>query len=344
MEKKWFQVVTKKGLSDDNKVTFCTFNALAQAYTSGRFFPYASHTSLTKSKRLSNIQKQIHALNPDVLCLQEVDADIIDSFWKAHVASPKGYTVYYAKKPTKNDGEAIMWKTDLFEPLPLRFDEIATAAASGIKSEAPHLFRVDFDQIPECCMSDEQKDSIGARSANTSCIATAVVLKHKSSGALFVFTTVHIFWRWMFTDVQAAQIVKTGELAEALVAAVKQQYPADSASAGVFLIIAGDMNADATQETYMQVKGRFPHSAYEVWPEGAKGAGYTNYTGKFKGWLDHIFWYDDSPERVLELDAVCKLPGDDVLSKEVAIPNSTFGSDHLPLLVRFRIPSPLPTV
>lgn len=334
MEKKWYQA--SKGSGSEEKFSFCTFNTLAQAYTSGKYFPYAFHNSLTKSKRLSNVKKQIHSLNPDVICLQEVDFDLVDSFWRKTVSDPMGYTLFYAKKPFKKDGEAIMWKSDLFDPVTLRLDEKAMSA--GIKSDGTNRFHVEFDEYPECCMSEEQMASIGAKGSGTSCIASAAVLRHKSSGALFVFTAVHVFWRWMFPTVQLGQMAKAGELSEILVSLVRQQYPEESAKCGVFSTVAGDMNADTNGETYLGGKQKFPHSVYEVWPPEAKGAGYTNYTNDFKGWLDHIFWFD-TPEFPLEVDAVVKLPTDEVLSEEVALPNSRFGSDHIPLMVRFRIPA-----
>lgn len=335
MEKKWYQVT--KGSGVEEQITFCTFNALAQSYTSGKYFPYAFHNSLAKSKRLSNIKKQIHSLNPDVICLQEVDAELIDSFWRKTVSEPMKYTLFYVKKQYKKDGEAIMWKSDLFEPVTLCLDEKAISAK--IKIDGSNKFHVDFDDFPECLLTDEQVVGIGAKGNGTSCIATAAVLRHKKTNALFVFTVVHVFWRWIFPNVQLGQMAKAAELSETLVSLVRQQYPEESAKFGVFSTVAGDMNADTNGETYLNGKQRFPHSVFEIWPSEAKGAGYTNYTNDFKGWLDHIFWYD-TPELPLELDAVVKLPTNEVLSEEVALPNSKFGSDHIPVMVRFRIPSP----
>ena len=336
MERKWVQV--SKGSGSEELVNLCTFNTLAQTYTNGKYFPYASHTSLTRTKRLSNVSKQIHSLNPDVICLQEVDSDLIEPFWRKTVSTPMDYTLFYVKRPFKKDSEVIMWKNDLFEPVPLRIDE--GDAPAWIKVNGANKFHVEFDDFPECRLSPKDKTaSADGKTTATSCIAISAVLKHKKSNAIFVFTAIHVYWKWMFPDVQFAQISKAVELSEALVSLVKKQYPDDSAKYGVFSTVAGDMNADVNAEAYLNAKKKFPHSVYEEWPPEAKGAGYTNYTTQFKGWLDHILWFD-APEFPLALDAVVNLPTDKVLSEESAIPNSKFGSDHIPVMVRFRIPEP----
>ena len=336
IERKWFQVT--KGSGSEECISLCTFNTLAQVYTNGKYFPYASHTSLTRTKRLSNVSKQIHMLKPDVVCLQEIDSDLIDSFWKKTVSDPMGYALFYVKKPFKKDGEIIMWKDDLFEPVPLHVDESDVPA--WVKVNGANRFHVEFDDFPECRLSTEDKTaSADGKTIGTSCIATSVVLKHKKSSAIFVFTAIHVYWKWLFPDVQFGQITKAVELSDVLVSLVKKQYPDESAEFGVFSTVSGDMNADVNAETYLNVKKKFPHSVYEEWPEEAKGAGYTNYTDQFKGWLDHILWFD-TPEFPLALDAVVELPSDKVLSEETAIPNSRFGSDHIPVMVRFRIPEP----
>jgi len=55
---------------------------------------------------------------------------------------------------------------------------------------------------------------------------------------------------------------------------------------------------------------------------------YTNYTRDFKGIIDYIF-YDFTSLQVTEKE---RLPEEKELSREVALPNSKFPSDHVPLV------------
>lgn len=54
---------------------------------------------------------------------------------------------------------------------------------------------------------------------------------------------------------------------------------------------------------------------------------YTNYTRDFKGIIDYMF-YDFTTLQVVEKE---RLPDEKELSREVALPNSKYPSDHVPL-------------
>jgi 2',5'-phosphodiesterase len=55
---------------------------------------------------------------------------------------------------------------------------------------------------------------------------------------------------------------------------------------------------------------------------------YTNYTRDFKGVIDYIF-YDFTSLQIAEKE---KLPSETELAQEIALPNSKFPSDHVPLI------------
>jgi mRNA deadenylase 3'-5' endonuclease subunit Ccr4 len=60
---------------------------------------------------------------------------------------------------------------------------------------------------------------------------------------------------------------------------------------------------------------------------------YTNYTRDFKGKIDYVF-YDFTKLQVVDKE---RLPEEAELAKEVALPNSQFPSDHVPLVCTFML-------
>lgn len=70
--------------------------------------------------------------------------------------------------------------------------------------------------------------------------------------------------------------------------------------------------------------------------ESACGAPeFTNYTEGFKACLDYIYFEANR----LSLKSFVPLPKEEVLQKEVAIPSSSFPSDHIPLIADLKLKS-----
>jgi mRNA deadenylase 3'-5' endonuclease subunit Ccr4 len=59
---------------------------------------------------------------------------------------------------------------------------------------------------------------------------------------------------------------------------------------------------------------------------------YTNYTEGFQGTLDYIF---HTP--YLEVVELRPIPSEDVVTAEIALPNTQFPSDHLPIQAKLRL-------
>mmetsp|Transcript_23536 Transcript_23536/g.23279 ORF Transcript_23536/g.23279 Transcript_23536/m.23279 type:complete len:139 (+) Transcript_23536:594-1010(+) len=72
-------------------------------------------------------------------------------------------------------------------------------------------------------------------------------------------------------------------------------------------------------------------SAYERY-DGKAHPKFSNFTLNFNGCLDYIFHtFELKPKRIL------MIPSEEIVTKEGALPNSEYPSDHLPLKVEFSV-------
>lgn len=103
------QKLTGKGL----KLTILTYNMLAQALIRRKLFP-TSGTALKWSNRSQRLSSEIGHYNADIVCLQELDFDQFNSYWKKEFTK-MGYSYQYHRSGVKRHGVAILYKTSLFK-------------------------------------------------------------------------------------------------------------------------------------------------------------------------------------------------------------------------------------
>lgn len=175
-------------------------------------------------------------------------------------------------------------------------------------------------------------------------IAVAAVLQSVATGNMLFVSNVHIHWDPEFSDVKLVQTYMLTEQISKLLG--PRQLPVivcgdfnSLPDSGVYKFlsegrIAGN-HADFETRAYGSVirdglHHRFRlHSAYppsDVLP-------FTNYTADFVGVIDYIWYTEDRLAvtgilRGLSKDALCPYRG---------CPNKYFASDHIPLLVAFKL-------
>ncbi len=142
--------------------------------------------------------------------------------------------------------------------------------------------------------------------------------------------TAHIHWNPQLQDVKHSQVCHLVNAATALADDLKCP-----------LIVCGDFNTMPSDKIYAFLVDK-PHSspsgrlfdiksAYAV-VEG-KEPSFTNYTPKFKATLDYI-WFDSQRAAAKTVGA---LPARAELEAEIALPNSKYGSDHVPLVAELEL-------
>jgi mRNA deadenylase 3'-5' endonuclease subunit Ccr4 len=93
-----------------------TYNLLANAYINRGWYPRSPAIVLNPAWRIPILTQYVSALNADLLCLQEVEGDVLASLRSTLGASE--YGVYYTPKAAgRPDGVALFYRKEKIEPV-----------------------------------------------------------------------------------------------------------------------------------------------------------------------------------------------------------------------------------
>jgi mRNA deadenylase 3'-5' endonuclease subunit Ccr4 len=93
--------------------TVVSYNVLATAYIRRRFYPHTPPDCLAPSWRVPALVRHVAALDADLLCLQEVEAEVFAAMKES--LGPLGYEGRYApKEGGRPDGCASFWRRRRF--------------------------------------------------------------------------------------------------------------------------------------------------------------------------------------------------------------------------------------
>lgn len=189
-----------------------TYNVLAQSLIRRDLFP-GSGDAIKWKWRAAVLDSEIHHYHPDVLGMQEVDADKFNSYWKP-LLNDMGHSAHFTTTGGKSHGQIISYSRNKFRalqcPVMITFDEIDTP-------DCPRLFD----------------------GGNT---AMFLVLQFKDdSHSGIIIGTTHMLW------IPAASYERTRQLALYMVKAgeLQQKYP----TYPVFL--TGDFNTECFDTPYL---------------------------------------------------------------------------------------------
>jgi len=293
----------------------CTYNVLAQHLA--HYFPYTAHASVKQARRRPRVLQAIFEADADILFLQEVEQQDV---WLVPQLSSAGYATAFKKKTqNKKDGVMIAWKISKFRAL-----KVADQA---------------FETVPDCDPNPEEVVKFRAPE-HTGGVALAIALQSVEDPNVIIGTgTSHIWWMYEMKRVKNTQIISMVKLIEnTLRDAVASVFPGDDSVAKCVLLIGADFNTDPGDEPYQIVTSLCDYSSLaDKMPPAARGCGFTNITESYKGWLDHIMWKplslrDELTAPNVILETVKALPPLEEVTRETALPDSTHGSDHIPLI------------
>ena len=126
-------VSLKSGPGGGPRFRVATYNVLAEIYATGQQYPYCDFWALSWEYRFHNIMREIMDASPDVLCLQEIQAD----HYETHVygaMSDAGYDGVFKQKTRQSmglagkvDGCALFWRRSKFHLAESYSIEVGTA-------------------------------------------------------------------------------------------------------------------------------------------------------------------------------------------------------------------------
>ncbi|OAL32638.1 hypothetical protein AYO22_00251 [Fonsecaea multimorphosa] len=368
-EREWHQIeeIEENDPTQDT-IKALNYNILCDRYATQQQYGYVPERVLTWGFRKTLILEEIREMNADIVCLQELDRNSYDDYFRGEL-SISGYKGYYAQKSRAEtlgdaarfvDGCGTFWKDKKYVVLDTQHLVLGRKAVErpGAKASADMLNRV------------WQRDDI----------ATVVFLENRVTGSRVVVVNAHIYWDPAYKDVkliQAAVLMEelsklTDKYAKFPPATNKQAFrfsdsedeplpdpgPSLSYTSGpqIPMIICGDFNSGAGSAVYdlFTKKGlNADHADLDGRDYGAfSRAGmshnftlkssyaaidgempFTNYTPNFVDVLDYI-WYSSNSLRVVGLLGAID---PEYLKRVPGFPNFHFPSDHIAIVAQFKV-------
>ncbi|GAX16175.1 CCR4-NOT transcription complex subunit 6 [Fistulifera solaris] len=348
-------LVTAKAMSGGGpRFRVVSYNVLAEIYATQQQYPYCDFWALSWDYRFQNILREILDAAPEVICLQEIQADHYENHVYAAM-SDAGFEGVFKQKTRQSmglagkvDGCALFWRRSKFhlvESYSIEFNEVAQRQATQVlglnpRSEegAAFINRLSKDNIAQLVVLEFiQNTSRPSREINQICIANT-----------------HLYSNKDFPDVKLWQIWQLLQELESFIMSRGSNLP---------LVICGDFNSTPDTAVYDLLSRQSVHPGHpdlnmansedipNVLPDAMNinhsfqlGSAYqtilgdepwvTNYTVNFKGTLDYI-WYSAQNLRPL---SAAPVPDEERLTLHgEALPSTEFSSDHIMLISDMQI-------
>lgn len=325
-----YQTLSKNNSNNEESILVMSYNILAYSFTNISWYSYVNPELLHPKYRSPRIINEIEQVKADIVCLQEVDYDLYNDFYKDNLYS-LGYQSLI--KPATNQrivGNLIAYKTDVF------------------KKESSEILCLNegLDKLDESFV--KHKD------------AMFVVLKHKVTGKRLLAINTHLYWKPEDEYIKYGQIAKIiKHIADAYGRDIPVIFCGDlnsTPNSNVFRyiynekpsfdsVVKGDSSKnkkfiDMFWET--EKHGLDLRSAYDsykkyndkftsVLESGENHPDFTVHTKDDSLMLDYII-YNSNKLKVTDL---LKVPTQDPDIKLTKLPNSKYPSDHLKIAARF---------
>jgi len=353
-ERTWipFDAAFSNNNEDPDVFTVFSYNILCPSYATEQIYPYCPTWALNWDYRKERILDEIFKQKADIFCLQEIDAEQYEIFFKVKLQRQGYQGVFCPKTRAKTmgeneaklvDGSAIFYRESKFAFLKERKVEFSSLSTS----------RQDFRSSQDIFNRVMPKDNV----------AMVVLLKFKQTGLPLIVANPHITWDPFYKDVKLIQTTLLMEELEDF----RMQFPTlgnvvgfvpNSRCPAIPTVICGDFNSSPDSGVYTFLStgtlpknhtdfGKYKYgnytttglahnfeltSAYSVIGEPP----FTNHTPTFKGTIDYI-WHTISNLRNL---GVLGPISDEYAAKTLGFPNPHFPSDHISLAAQFKLNLP----
>jgi CCR4-NOT transcription complex subunit 6 len=348
---------TGAGAAGGARFRIVSYNVLAEIYATQQQYPYCDLWALSWEYRFHNIMRELADAAPDVVCLQEIQADHYENHLYAAM-SDQGFEGVYKQKTRQSmglagkvDGCALFWRRSKFhlvESYSIEFNELAQRQASQVLGLNPRseegmnfLSRLSKDNVAQLVVLELANPQLATRTnrdpINQVCIANTHLYSNKD------FPDVKLWQAWQLLQ--------------------ELENFAMSRGTSLPLMICGDFNSTPDTAVYDLLMRQTVHPGHpdvnvqtgddcpNVLPDAMNithsfqlGSAYqtvlgeepiqTNYTTNFKGVLDYI-WYSAQTLRPLSASPI---PDESVLTRHgEALPSTEFSSDHIMLISDMQI-------
>ncbi|KAL4144240.1 hypothetical protein PRNP1_013379 [Phytophthora ramorum] len=328
-----------------------SYNVLYDGYATTEhaqknLFPYVDASVMKETRRIQLISQEIEENNSDIVCLQEMGEHVFKMFFNPMLTSI-GYQGFYSGKTgTTNEGCAIFVRTERF----LVVEEDTLNLAMAVKNSTNPATQSLLQDYPEIAKGINRIPSI----------AQVLVLRSKLDPARsIILSNTHLFYRG---DAHVIRLLQGAAVVDNV-----SQRKAEPGFENAAVVMCGDWNAhpraalvaflldgqiDSSHKHWQlapsfrwnlsrvdekstgsqngvstQVRpNRFEHALQLVSACGIPA--FTNYVATFVDTLDYIM----VGSKVLQVRDVFPFFTEEEVTHEVALPSSTFPSDHISLV------------
>ncbi|CAI6339003.1 unnamed protein product [Periconia digitata] len=182
-------------LSTQETVTALSYNILCDKYCTQNQYGYTPSGALAWEHRREMILAELRARNADIVCLQEIDQESFNDYFREALAHDDYKGIFWPKSRARTmaereaklvDGCAIFYRHSKYILLEKKLVDFANTAINraDMKGEADIFNRV----MP--------RDDIGV----------IALLENRATGSRMIVGNVHVFWNPAFVDVKMVQI------------------------------------------------------------------------------------------------------------------------------------------
>jgi len=181
--------------SQQETVTALSYNILCDKYCTQSQYGYTPSTALSWENRRELILAELRERNADIVCLQEIDQDSFNEFFREALAHNDYKGVFWPKSRARTmaereaklvDGCAIFFKNSKYILLDKQLIDFANTAINRPDMKGEHDI---FNRVMP-------RDDIGV----------VAFLENRITGSRFIVGNVHVFWNPAFTDVKLVQV------------------------------------------------------------------------------------------------------------------------------------------
>ena len=360
-------------IADNDRLRVLSYNILCDKACTLALYGHAPQRALAWESRREQILSELQGRDADIICLQEIDMDSFENYFRPQLAV--------------NDYKGVSWQKSRAQTMPDKDARFVDGCATFFKNSKYILLDkqvVEFGRTAINRPDMKGETDIFNRVMTRDDIATVTFLENRASGARQIVVNIHCFWNPAFPDVKIVQVAILLETLKRLSegwanhpsvpdkkhfryatngddtngdtpevkCAPSQKY---NSGTDIPMIICGDFNSTPDSGVYDLLSHGSLSSLHDdlvgrkygnftkegmAHPFSLKSSysnigelGFTNYTTTFEGVLDYI-WYSTNTLQVVGL------LGDidkQYLSRVPGFPHIYHPSDHIPLMTEFAI-------
>ncbi|EME39968.1 hypothetical protein DOTSEDRAFT_74737 [Dothistroma septosporum NZE10] len=372
MDRPWRTLVEDTSEGADT-FKLLSWNILCDRSATESQFGYTPKEALAWPRRKFMILDEMTGRNPDVMCIQEMDGENYNDFFRPQLAAydykavftPKSRAQTMAEKEAKSvDGSAIFFKNSKYILLDKQVINFSREAISRPDMKGEH------DVYNRVMPRDH--------------VAIVAFLENRATGSRMIVANTHLTWQPEHSDIKIVQIAimmdyinkMSNEYAKWPACKDKELYKYNDADnldgadgekpqyapsmkydepTQLPLLVCGDFNSTKDSGVYELIaQGSLSNAHSELGtnkygdftrhgmshPFSLKSAygnigelPFTNYTPDFRQVIDWVFYTTNTMQVLGLLDRV----DTEYMRRVPGFPNHYFPSDHLPLMIEFQV-------